>query len=426
MTGSLRQIFRSILHLGSGEMLARFCSIAIVILLGHRYGVFIVGVYAVGMTVAYYLQPVIDFGLRHVGARLMAQYPDSASDIKHHVQRRRLLMAGAALPLALLYALLAKLPADLKLWLALISATSTLYALSLDWAAWGREHLRMVGFSRALVPFCILVAVLAGRPSGTQVLWWVLVGNAAGFCLQAVIFHAWWKRHEPKESTRLSNLGEITHALALRRTSIMGLSIVAVLSFSSIDTLMLGVMSNPEQVGLYSAAYRVLNQVLVTYYLLTSVLYPQFARQTAADRVRMLQPRILLSLSGAGVVIAAAVTVARRPVITILFGSQFLVACSLLVLLAWAIPLDFLTSYLSNAYVAWGMEKKILLCTAVASGSNIVLNLIWIPKYGASAAAVNTLVSYMILLISLAVVGRTARELVPGKRLQPELVELVP
>src|ERR1035438_1900035 len=71
----------------------------------------------------------------------------------------------------------------------------------------------------------------------------------------------------------------------------------------------------------------------------------------------------------------------------ILFGHQFLPAALLLLLLAWAVAFDFLTSYLSNAYIAWGMEKKILICTGVAAGSNVVLNLIWIPAYGATAAA---------------------------------------
>ena len=186
--------------------------------------------------------------------------------------------------------------------------------------------------------------------------------------------------------------------------------------------LMLGIISNPEQVGLYSAAYRVVNQILVTYYLVTHVLYPQFARQEWEQRVRMLRPRILLFLLGAGVAIGAVVMVSRRLVITILFGHQFLMACPLLLLLAWAIPLDFLTSYLSNAYIAWGMEKKILLCTAVAAGSNILLNLIWMPTYGATAAAVNTLISYVIFLTCLALTGRYAKELTSQMQPQAELI----
>lgn len=417
----MRQIARNILHLGSGEMLARLCSITIIILLGHRYGVFVVGVYSLGMTVAYYLQPVIDFGLQHIGARLMARHPQSGSEILHRVQRRRLLMAGAAVPLVIIYALVAKLPPDMKVWLAVFSATGALYALSLDWAAWGREHLRMVGLSRSLVPFFILFAVLAGRPSGRQALWWAMAGNAAGFLLQATVFRAWWNRHRPSESGTVDNLSEIEEELAWRRTSIMGAAWLTNMAFHSVDILMLGAMANPEQVGLYSAAYRLLNQVLVTYYLLTNVLYPKLSRQTIEDRIRMLRPRFLLPLFGVGVILAMGLVMVRGGLLTIFFGHQFLAAASLLFVLAWCIPLDFLTSYLSIAYIAWGMEKRVLLCTTVAAASDIVLNLIWIPVYGARAAAVNTVISYVVFLTSLSLARRSAKELAVGPQPQPGL-----
>lgn len=422
MKTSLLHLVRGVIQLGSGEMLARLCSIAIVILLGHRYGVAIVGIYALAMTVSYYMQPVIDFGLRHIGARLMAQYPQSASEIMHRVQRRRLAMAGAVLPLTLIYALLAKLQLDMKVWLFLFSATGALHALSLEWAAWGREQLQMIGLMRVVVPLSILVAIAVAPPGGTQVLWWACAGNAIGFVLQAVIFRYWWKGHHFAGSSVSAEQRGIADALALRRSTMMGLSVVAGLTFNSIDTLMLGVMSNPQQVGLYSAAYRVLNQVLVTYYLLTNVLYPQFARQTIENRVRALRPGILLLLLGGGVAVAGVIAALRQPLLTMLFGHQFLPARLLLLLLAWAIPFDFLTTYLSAAYAAWGMEKKILLCSGIAAGSNIVLNLIWIPQYGAHAAAVNTLISYVIFLACLALAGQSVRTFSNEATPRPELV----
>ena len=359
MTASVRGVFRNVLHLGSGEMVARLCSIAVIILLGHRYGVVVVGVYSLGMTVAYYLQPVIDFGLQHIGARLMARYPQSAGEIMHRVQRRRVLMAGAAVPLTLIYAWLARLPLDMKVWLVLFSAIGTLYALSLDWAAWGREHLQLVGLSHALVPLCILIAVAAKHPSGKQALWWAMAGNAAGFLLQATVFRAWWQRHRPSPREAIENLKEIGDSLAWRRTSIMGVACISNLAFRSIDLLMLGAMSNPEQVGLYSAAYRLLNQVLVTFYLLTGVLYPQFARQTIERRVMMLRPRILLSLFGSGVVIAAVLAMFRRGLLTLLFGHQFAPAAPLLFVLVWCLPLDFLALLLEHGVYCLGHGEEV-------------------------------------------------------------------
>jgi O-antigen/teichoic acid export membrane protein len=419
MKDSSRRIFRNMFQLGSGEALARACGVATIILLGHKYGVVLLGVFALAQSLSQYLQPLIDFGLRHVGARLMAVYPQAGNEIVMRVQRRRLLMVGVVLPFILVYTLFARVPVDVKLFLVVFATISGLYVVSLDWAAWGKEDLQLVGFARAIIPASILVFLVLGRGS-QHVLWWLVLGNAVGYGLQGAIFWVWWRRHGTAEAVPHDVLATIGQSLAWQRTSIMGLAWLGNLVFNTIDMLMLGVMANPAQVGLYSAAYRVLNQVLITYYLVTQTLYPQFARHGLSDRVRMLKARILLPLLGTGIVLAAILTATRRTLLTLLFGQPFLAAAPLLLLLAWVIPLDFLTSYLSNAYIAWSMERKVLLCTTIAAACNVVLNLIWIPNYGAMAAAVNTLLSYVILLAGLALAGRTRKALSDGPRPQPE------
>jgi O-antigen/teichoic acid export membrane protein len=426
-----RNLLRSIVHLGTGEMAGRLCNIAIVVWLGHRYGVVILGVYALAQSVTQYLQPLIDFGLRHVGARLVAQYPHAAGDIVARVQRRRRWMAAAALPLILIYSLFARLPLGMKIFLFAFSAGGSLYAASLDWAAWGQGRLHLVGLAKSMVPASILAFLLIGRPSSERVLWYAVAGNGFGFLLQGAVFRWWWKKqcsteqcskeqpskeHEKKQRRRQRSLApeETQHAvyksLAWQRSSVMGLAWLCYLAFNNIDVLMLGLMSNPEQVGLYGAAYRVLNQALATYYLLTQVLYPQFARHGIEERARMLGGHVLWPLVVSGILIAVCISAARRVVLTVVFGHPFVAAAPLLLLLAWSIPLDFLTSYLSNAFLAWGMEKKVLLCTGTGALINIALNLVFIPRLGARGAAVNTLISYAVLLVALVFTARTAKE----------------
>lgn len=403
------QLLRNVFRLGSGEVLARLCGGLAVILIGHKYGIVILGIYALAQGMSQCLQPLIDFGLRHVGARLMARFPGSASEIMRRVQRRRLAMASAAVPFFLLYAALAKLPLDMKIFLFLFAGISAMYALSLDWAAWGREQLRLVGLAKAIVPASVLVCLLIAM--GTQhVLGWLLIGNFVGYGLQAIVFWTWWKRYQRSGGGQEHGVAAIGEALQWGRTSIMGMAWLGNLAFNTIDMLMLGIMSNPEQVGLYSAAYRILSQVLVTYYLLTSVLYPQLARQTVAERARMLRPSILLALFASGSAMALLLALFRRPALTILFGHAFLKSAPLLLVLACAIPLDFLVSYLNSAYIAWSMERKTLVCAVVAAASNVVLNWIGIPRYGAMAAAVNTVISYVIYLVGLVIGGRAVRD----------------
>ncbi len=142
------------------------------------------------------------------------------------------------------------------------------------------------------------------------------------------------------------------------------------------------------------------------YYLLTDVLYPQLARLDVDERRRMLRSRIFLLLFVSGAALALFVALVRRPALTIIFGRDFAAAAPLLLLLACCIPLDFLTSYLSNAYLAWNMERNVLVCAGVAAGVNITLNLATIPRYGALAAAVNTVIAYLVYLVGLSLAGR--------------------
>ncbi len=397
MTASLRQLARKLFDFGPGEVLSRLCSIATLLILAHKFGVVFVGVYALAQGMVQYSYPFIDFGLATCGRsadravsrggheRLCGRYSTAPFDgcfccclfwrcIRHS----------------------AKVPLPLKLFLFAFAATGSLYAVSLDWAAWGKEHLRLASFGRAMVPVSVLIALLLGRNS-EYVLWWLVAGNAIGALLQATIFRAWWQKHQPAHEQDI-RLEIIRESLAWRRTSVMGVAWFCNLAFVSIDMLMLGILSESAAGGLVQRFVSHPKPGFVRLLPDDHCHLSAARRQNKLQRLRMLRPRILSCCSVSGSVIAALVTLARRPLVAILFGQEFLPATSLLMLIAWAIPLDFLTSYLINAYIAWGMEKKILICTVIGAGSNIVLNLFSIPAYGATAAAINTLISYVIFL----------------------------
>jgi O-antigen/teichoic acid export membrane protein len=405
MDASPRQLVSNVLRFGSGEFLARILSVSLVILLGHLYGVVIVGVYGLATTVITYLVPVIDFGLKHVGARLISRFPRSASDIAQRVQHRRYRMAAAALPFVVLYTAFAHLTIEYKIFLLAFSAIGTLYAFSLDWAAWGSENLLLAGMVKAVIPACLLISFVISLRFG-HLLVCLVLGNLVGYMLQSCIFYLWWQRHRRSITEPQHAVADIAEALEWRRTRVIGIAWMTNLAFNSVDMLMLGVLSNPQQVGFYSAAYRIINQVFIAYYLLTGVLYPQFARQGPSQRRAMLRPSIFLLLIAVGSALALPVVYFRRPLLDVVFGHPFVAAAALLLLLACCIPPDFLTSYLSNAYLAWNMERHMLKCALLAAGTDIALNLYGIPRYGAMAAAVNTLISYLVYLAALAWIGR--------------------
>jgi len=404
-----RGIVKNVFHLSAGEALARLCNVTIVVWLGRGYGVTLLGVYALAQTLTQYLQPLIDFGLRHVGARLLARYPEAGRDVVARVQRRRMAMAVLVLPFILAYSRFARLPGDMKNFLFVFAAIGVLYALSLEWAAWGQGQMQVVGLARAAVPIGILAFLVLGRPHSDRLPPYLAAGNAFGFLLQAALFRCWWKRQCQGGEAR-TPWGEVQESLSWGQASILGVANLCGLAFSTVDMLLLGLLSNPVEVGLYGAAYRVLNQVIAAYALLMIAIYPRLARLHSADRTRVIGAPILVPLAGAGIAIAALLALASRPILTLAFGRQFAPAAPLLFLLAWSIPFDFLTSYLSSAFIAWGMGKEILIANAIGALSNMVLNIVFIPSLGARGAALNTLFSYALFLTTLGMVGTRARQ----------------
>ena len=59
--------------------------------------------------------------------------------------------------------------------------------------------------------------------------------------------------HQQEIGEQEQGVAAIGEALQWGRTSIMGLAWLGNLAFATIDMLMLGILSGPEQVGLYSA-----------------------------------------------------------------------------------------------------------------------------------------------------------------------------
>ena len=184
-------LFRNILNLGSGETVARLCSIATILFLARRGGVAVVGVFALAQSMVLYTYPFIDFGLRHVGARLIAKYPQAGQEIVEQVQKRRLLMGGVFSHSFCCTRANESAPA-IQVFLFLFSAIGVFTRCL--WSGWrgGRSSFVWLDCRRSLFPaasYCVCC-----WEKSRKLLWWLVLGNAAGYGLQAVIFGQWWRK----------------------------------------------------------------------------------------------------------------------------------------------------------------------------------------------------------------------------------------
>jgi O-antigen/teichoic acid export membrane protein len=173
----------------------------------------------------------------------------------------------------------------------------------------------------------------------------------------------------------------------------MVLSSLAILLYMRIDQVMIKNMLGLEQVGLYSAAVKIYESWIMFPVVLTVSLLPAITKLKASDPViyqkRLSQIfRLVHWLSVAAAIVA---TILAEPVITFAFGEAYRASAGVVSIVMWTGVFAAMGSVSARYFNVEKMEKKMAARTFVAAISNILLNLLLIPRYGIDGAAIATL-----------------------------------
>ena len=383
-----------VMAIAGGEGVARIANLLVAVFVAREFGVRAAGAWALAQGLALYLIQGTDFGLRHVGARLAAQHPNAIAGVVRFIQRRRIALALAMCAAGYLYGRFGPVPEDTRELVSLFALATFGYGLSLDWLAWGTERFGRMSGWRAMV------ALVGAGLTAAGVLWlhWGVRALPAGFAVAYLVADLWlwlgWARrlciesHAASESAGLAVPG-------WRSTAFLGIAMLVNQAFSSVDTMMLGGLTDSRQTGLYSAAYKLLLLALALYYLIMQALYPGLAAIPAAERgLRRLRGALALS-AAAGVAAAAVLYLLKGRLIALLFGPAFAASATIAAPLLVAIPMDFVASVLMTVLVAWDHPRRVLAATGTAVACNVALNSVLIPRFGAMGAAWATPLSYL-------------------------------
>ena len=173
------------------------------------------------------------------------------------------------------------------------------------------------------------------------------------------------------------------------------LTSIAVWVYMRIDQVMLGSLAGDRVLGVYSAAVRLsevwyfLPGVIVSSVLPTIVRSKKIDEQLYYDRLqRLFNLMVFLSY-----IIILPLTVLADPIINLLYGPSYREASGMFVVLMWT----GLFVALGVAREAWvvteGLMRFSFATTVAGAITNIVLNVILIPRWGALASAWATLVA---------------------------------
>jgi len=166
-----------------------------------------------------------------------------------------------------------------------------------------------------------------------------------------------------------------------------------------IDVVLLSLFRSAAEIGFYSAAYRLSETPNLVAAALTTSMFPIFAARIEDRKALGLSIRYLFILSAP--LMVGTILISNK-IINLIYGSSYLPAAPVLSLLIIATFFVFIKLPSINYLYATGKQKNQMLMVGIGAAFNIIMNLIFIPKYGIiGSAAVTAATEFLVFIIAI-------------------------
>ncbi len=158
-----------------------------------------------------------------------------------------------------------------------------------------------------------------------------------------------------------------------------------------------------RELGLYSAAFRLIDLLLLIPGLMLQVVFPAFVRgDTARIQLASRYRRVAGVLLVIGLPLAALLSVAAGPATAFTAGEAYRDSAPILAALAWGMLAVFMASVMLYVLVALGLYRRLLGWSLCGTLVSVALSLALVPRYGTTGAAIATVTAHTVVLLGLA------------------------
>ena len=392
--GDIKYIANSLWLIGE-KVLVLAASLLTNLILARHLGAELFGIYSYALALATIITPFCALGLNAIVSKYILEAPEEQGKI-----------LGTAVLIRCVAAIV-----------VFVLTTTILWPYLLQWEEYSRElqlvfmagcfssllvfdyflqarlksKLAAVWRSATLYSFSLLKLVAVYLDVGLDVLLYILaVELLVGYLGFPLLYRVAGGR-----------VGELCYSPVWARTLLgrgkwLMLSGIAAIVNLKIDQLMLASMTTAEELGIYSVAARMSEAFYFIPIALVASYFPKLLEKRiacAAMYENELQ-KLTSLLALLALVFAFATTVFSTPLIRLLFGEEYLASGQILAIHVWAGVFVFQRELLSKWLIAEDLVKISLMTQCVGALTNVGLNVLLIPLYGAMGAAIATLASY--------------------------------
>lgn len=161
------------------------------------------------------------------------------------------------------------------------------------------------------------------------------------------------------------------------------------------DTFVLGIYESDDTIGIYNVALKIATLTSFSLQAINSILAPKIAKYYQDDNITELKQMVRFATNTNFIITLIIVTLIfiTHSYLLGLFGEEFLTGTTLLFLLCIGQLINSLSGSVGLIMQMTGLQKVYQNIVLIAFLINIVLNFMLTPKYGATGAAIATVIS---------------------------------
>jgi O-antigen/teichoic acid export membrane protein len=350
------------------------------------------GAYSLVLTFLMLTVAIADLGTTPVGVRELARRPDETHGLVGNLLGLRVLFAVLAAFALLALSVILQYESRVQEGLRLASLAAIALVLigvpAIVFQSRLRLELAMIVEIVSSATTLILLIIVTTADLGFSAVVLATVGGsilsaATGYLLAARL-------------TRIRPQFERSEVRRLTKASLpVGLFMILGIVHFKIDTVLLSILKPLADVGTYSVAYRFIEQVLFIPSFFVAAVFPIIAsyHATGDALLKLAIDKSFAFLVIVGFPVAAGLFVLAPDVINLIAGDEFDEAVRPLRILLLSSIFFFTNALFSSLLVIYDLERQMALLAAWVVVGNIALNLVLIPPFSYTGAAVATVIT---------------------------------
>jgi O-antigen/teichoic acid export membrane protein len=186
----------------------------------------------------------------------------------------------------------------------------------------------------------------------------------------------------------------------LKESAPMGIAVIITFLYFKMDTILLSVMKSGADVGIYNAAYKVLENITFFPAMVAGLVLPIMSASIFNDRQKFedISNKTFKFFVIIIVPIVIATLFLAEGIINLIGGVGFAESANVLRVLIFALTLIFFGNFFNSILIVGNLQKRLMFALIAAAIFNIASNIIFIPQFSYWAAAYNSVITELIVV----------------------------